>query len=132
MCIFCKIINKEIPSYTVYEDDTVLAFLDIHPHAMGHTVVIPKKHNERLADMSNEEWRAVCDGLRSAEQKIEQIMKPDGINIAINDGVVAGQAIPHVHWHILPRYSDDSGGSAHSIVNNPGNKSVEEIAKLFI
>jgi len=130
-CIFCKIIKGEIPSHTVYEDDYVLAFLDIHPHAKGHTVVIPKKHIENLKDVGKEDWSNILEGVRQATKRIEEVLKPDGINIGINDKEVAGQVVPHMHWHIFPRFEGDGGGSMHSIISNKGDVEVEEVAKLF-
>jgi len=130
-CLFCKIIKEEIPNYTVYEDEHVLAFLDIFPHAKGHTVVIPKKHTESLSDLTVDDWKNISIGLKNSLNQVEKILQPDGINIAINDGESAGQVVPHVHWHILPRWKDDKGGSAHSIVKNDQGKKVEEVAKLF-
>lgn len=131
-CIFCKIIAKEIPNHTVYEDDFVLAFLDIFPCAKGHTVVIPKKHVENLTDLTAEESRLLSAGLDSAIRKVVAVLKPGGVNVGINNGAVAGQAVPHVHWHIIPRYEGDGGGSIHSIVKNPGDTGVQELAKLFM
>ncbi len=130
-CIFCRIIKGEIPNYTVYENDFVLAFLDIHPHALGHTVVVPKEHLENIKDIDREKWQNILEGVRLTINKIERILKPDGINIGINDRISAGQVVPHMHWHIFPRFNNDGGASVHSIINNPGNKSVEEISKLF-
>ena len=130
-CIFCKIIKGEIPSHTVYEDDYVLAFLDIHPHAKGHTVVIPKKHIENLKDVGKEDWSNILEGVRQTVNKIEEVLSPDGINIGINDREVAGQVVPHIHFHIFPRFEGDGGGSVHSIINNKGDVGVEEVAKLF-
>ena len=130
-CILCKIKNLEIPNYTVYEDDYVLAFLDINPHAKGHTVVIPKKHIENLKDVCKEDWSNVLEGVRQATKRIEEVLKPDGINIGINDREVAGQVVPHIHFHIFPRFDGDGGGSIHSIINNKGEVEVEEVAKLF-
>jgi len=130
-CLFCKIVAGEIPNYTVYEDENVLAFLDIFPHAQGHTVVIPKRHYTALAELPEEVWKDLAVGLKKALEKIRQVLNPTAINIAINDGLVAGQVVPHVHWHIMPRYAGDGGGSAHSIVKNPGQSKVEEIAKLL-
>ena len=126
-CIFCRILNKEIPNFTVYEDNNVLAFLDIFPCATGHTVVIPKKHFESLWDMNTENFQALSAGLRATAERIEARLKPDGMNIGINEGKIAGQAVPHVHWHIIPRYQDDGGGSMHSIIKNPGTKTPKEI-----
>ncbi len=131
MCIFCKIIAREIPNYTVYEDENVLAFLDIAPHAKGHTVVVPKKHYERLSDMDLEVWQGIAVGLKKVQEKLEIVLKPDGFNIGVNDGKVAGQVVPHVHWHVFPRFGKDGGGSVHSVINNPGEESVEDLYKKF-
>jgi len=131
-CIFCKIVEKEIPNHTVYENENVLAFLDIFPHAKGHTVVIPKKHYNSLSDLPEREWEYLAIGLKRAMEKIKRIFKPTAINIAINDGTDAGQVVPHVHWHIMPRYVNDGGGSSHSIVKNPGDMKVEDVAKLLV
>ncbi len=131
-CLFCKIINKEIPNYTVYEDENVLAFLDIHPCAKGHTVVAPKKHFADLWEMSTEDSTLMGTSLRAAAGRVQARLKPDGMNIGINNGKAAGQAVGHVHWHLIPRWHDDGGGSMHSIVRNADGVDVKEIAKLFI
>lgn len=130
-CLFCKITNKEIPNYTVYEDEYVLAFLDIHPCAKGHTVVIPKKHFDNLAAMPELDFINVSRGLRRAISRVQEIIAPDGLNIGINNGQAAGQAVNHTHWHIIPRWHDDGGGSIHSIVKNETGIDVKEIALLF-
>ncbi len=130
-CIFCKIAAKQIPNHTVYEDSCVLAFLDIFPHAKGHAVVIPKQHYEKLSDMSSEEWQNMSVGIKKTTEKIQKVLNPNGFNIGINDGPVAGQVVPHVHWHIFPRYENDNGGSVHSIIKNPGEIKVEDLAKMF-
>lgn len=131
MCIFCKIVSGEIPNYTVYEDENTLAFLDINPHAKGHTVVIPKKHYENLSDMDLSAWQDIAEALKKVQEKLIAVLNPDGFNIGVNDGKVAGQVVPHVHWHVFPRYNNDGGGSVHSIINNPGKESVEELYKQF-
>jgi len=131
MCIFCKIISGEIPNHTVYEDDYILAFLDIHPCAKGHTVIIPKQHYENLAGLPLEEWNNLTLGIKNSLKKVEEVLKPDAVNIAINDRKVAGQVVPHVHWHIIPRWDCDGGGSLHSIIKNSGEMEVGEVAKLF-
>lgn len=130
-CIFCKIVGKEVPNYTVYEDDGVLAFLDIHPHAKGHTVVIPKRHAETVFDMTDDEMKAVSLGMKRVMERIKSVLNPDGFNTGWNDGKAAGQVVPHVHIHVFPRWTADGGGSMHSIVKNPGDMSVADIAKLF-
>mgnify|MGYP002725597713 CR=1 FL=1 len=130
-CLFCKIAKGEIANHTVYEDKNVLAFLDIFPHAKGHTIVIPKKHADSLEGLDENSWKDISVGLKKVLDKINDVLKPDATNIAINNGQVAGQEVPHVHWHVLPRWKTDKGGSSHSIVKNNGDKTVEEVAKLF-
>lgn len=130
-CLFCKIIAKEIPNYTVYEDENVLAFLDIHPCSKGHTVVIPKKHFADLSQMSEQDFMETTGGLKRALTRVQEIIKPDGMNVGVNNGKAAGQAVGHVHWHILPRWHNDGGGNVHSIIRNGAGVNVEEISKLF-
>ncbi|KKR34502.1 MAG: Histidine triad protein [Candidatus Magasanikbacteria bacterium GW2011_GWA2_40_10] len=130
-CLFCKIIAKEIPNYTVYEDENVLAFLDIHPCSKGHTVVVPKKHFADLAEMSVEDWQNMNGGLFRAFSKVQSVLNPDGINLGINNGKAAGQAVGHVHWHLIPRWHGDGGTSMHGIVRNGEGVDVKEIAEKF-
>lgn len=129
-CIFCKIINKEIPCHKVYEDDYFLSFLDAFPHAKGHTVIVPKNHKENLADFSIEDWNNLATALRLTAKKVNEVLKPEAMNIGVNDREAAGQAVPHVHWHILPRWKEDGGGSMHSI-RGKEDSDVAEAAKLF-
>ena len=131
-CLFCKIVSGEIPNYTVYEDENVLAFLDIHPCSKGHTVVVPKKHFADLSEMSVGDWQDVSRGLASVFAKVQEVLNPDGINLGINNGKAAGQAVPHTHWHLIPRWHGDGGASMHGIVRNGEGVDVKEIAKLFI
>ncbi|MFA6105060.1 MAG: HIT family protein [Patescibacteria group bacterium] len=130
-CIFCKIGEGQVPSYKVYEDESVLAFLDIHPCADGHTVVIPKKHFGEIGDVKDNEWQDLMRGLKIAIQKVDEVLKPAGMNVGINNRKGAGQAVPHLHWHIIPRYEGDGGGSMHSIIRNRQIFEVEEVAKRF-
>lgn len=130
-CIFCKIINHEIPNYTVYENENVLAFLDVHPCSKGHTVVIPKKHAADISELSDTEWQVLIQGVREVAKKVDEVIKPAGMNIGINNKPAAGQAVPHLHWHIIPRYENDGGGSMHSIVQSAEKIEVSDIAKLF-
>ena len=106
-CLFCKIAAKEIPSTPVYEDDDVYAFLDIKPVNPGHVLVVPKKHFAGFLDAEP----ATISLWMQATQKIAHAMKAglglDGFNLEENDGAVAGQVIPHLHIHIVPRRADD-------------------------
>lgn len=129
--IFSKILKKEIPNYTVYEDEHVLAFLDIHPHAKGHTLVIPKKEVVFIGELSEQEVATLFVGVQKTIKKIQEVLNPDGFNVGWNHGKAGGQAVDHVHVHILPRWKGDGGGSQHSVISNPGNVSVKDIAALF-
>jgi len=128
-CIFCKIVNGEIPNHTIYEDSQVLAFLDVKPHAKGHTVVIPKKHGGTVFDFTEDDNKAIMSAVRKTMARIQEVLNPDGFNVGWNHNTAGGQVVPHLHVHIFPRYEGDGGGSMHSIVNSASN--VEEVVELF-
>ncbi|MCR5751524.1 MAG: HIT family protein [Kiritimatiellae bacterium] len=106
-CIFCAIAAGEIPSFKVYEDDVVVAYLDINPVSEGHTLVIPKKHTEGLLDTPDETLAAVVARVKLVAAHLKKALPCDGFNIAQNNGEVAGQTVKHVHFHIVPRYKGD-------------------------
>lgn len=126
-CLFCKIANKEIKIEPLWENNRVMALLDIHPRAPGHTMVIPKMHANSILDLDSEYYEPVFEFLKKTMEAIKRALAPDGFTIGINQGEVAGQAIQHLHIHIIPRYKGDGGGSAHTIVNNPPKESLEII-----
>ena len=105
-CVFCKIVNKEIPAYTVYEDENVIAFLDINPVSEGHILVVPKKHYERITEMPEEDFRKFSESLQKVVKLVENKLSKD-YNIIVNHGERAGQVIKHVHFHIIPRYGNE-------------------------
>ncbi len=129
--IFDKIISGEIPCYKVYENDNVLAFLDVKPHAKGHTLVIHKKAGVSALDYSADELADVMKGVRAVMEKLKEKLGCDGFNVGWNDGSIAGQAVPHLHVHVFPRYEGDGGKNVHAIVNNDGGMSLEEVAALL-
>ena len=106
MCIFCKIIQGEIPAYKIYEDEKNIAFLDIFPRAKGHTLVVPKKHFETFDTMPQEDSIALSQALSKVASQLKSKLHNDGYNIFSNNGAIAGQEVPHVHFHILPRFAD--------------------------
>lgn len=110
-CLFCKIIQGEVPSEKIYEDEHVYAFLDIHPINKGHTLVIPKMHAENIYDISPENFCALMETVRQLAPTIKGAINADGINIGINNGHAAGQLVFHAHVHIIPRLTGD--GFAH-------------------
>ena len=107
MCIFCKIINGEIPSKKVYEDDDVLAILDISQATLGHTLVLPKKHYANILEIPTDEYQKVMKKVKELAEKINKNLKQAGINILNNCGEAAGQTVMHYHVHILPRYTNN-------------------------
>ncbi len=106
-CLFCKITNKEIPSKILFENELVLAFLDISPISKGHTIVIPKNHYSNLEDIPNYELTEVYKEVKNLATKIHKNLKIDGYNILQNNFAAAGQVIKHFHIHIIPRNYDD-------------------------
>lgn len=108
MCIFCKIVSGEIPSYKVYEDDNFLAFLDISQATYGHTLVVPKKHYANLLEMPNELLSKMFIIVKNISEKLTKTTQCEGFNILNNNGEAAGQTIHHFHVHIIPRYSNDN------------------------
>jgi histidine triad (HIT) family protein len=128
-CIFCKIISGSIPSHKVYENDSVFAFLDIYPCSEGHTIVMPKKHIGLFTEMTEKDASDLFASVNIISKAVSRAFNLDGMNIGMNVGEVAGQSVPHVHVHIIPRKRGDNGGSMHNIVEtNPGNENLADIA----
>lgn len=117
-CLFCKIANKEIFSYIVYENEKVLCFLDILPLARGHLLVIPKNHAENILHLKEEDLTAVFKAAKTMTKKLFKALKPDGFTIGINHGKISGQTIDHFHLHIIPRFKGDGGGSIRSVIKS--------------
>jgi histidine triad (HIT) family protein len=106
-CIFCKIIKGEIPSVKVYENHKVVAFLDINPVNPGHTLVVPKEHFENLLDSGEEILKEIMFTIKKVAWGLTKAFDLKGFNVGQNNGAVAGQIVPHLHWHIIPRFEND-------------------------
>jgi len=106
-CIFCKIIVGRIPCNKIYEDDSVLAFLDIAPISDGHTLVIPKEHFEKLDQCPQQTLINLSGCLGKIAKAVVSAVNSDGYNVLCNNGRAAGQLVDHVHFHIIPRNVDD-------------------------
>lgn len=106
-CIFCKIIKGEIPSYKVYEDDEVLAFLDINPVNPGHTLVIPKSHYATLIDLPLDLAQKVIAATKQIIPAVLAGVGANDFNLGVNQGKLAGQVVDHFHLHIMPRFIGD-------------------------
>ncbi|WP_269850654.1 HIT family protein [Methanosarcina horonobensis] len=129
-CLFCKIISGEIPSERVYEDDAVYAFLDIYPASEGHTLVAPRKHFSKFTDMGAEDVAVLFEAARKVTAAVEKAFSAEGSNVGINNGEVAGQEVPHVHVHVIPRKKGDGGRGIKSIVwTEPDRTNLKEVAE---
>lgn len=104
-CIFCKIINGEIPSFTVYEDNDFKAILDLSPATKGHTLIIPKEHSITLLDLSDEKSEKLISVTKKIVSALKSVLGFSNYNLIQNNGRVAGQTVEHFHLHIIPRYS---------------------------
>jgi len=126
-CIFCKIIDREIPAVKVLDEELVLAFMDINPSNQGHMLVAPKKHAENIFDISEGDLAAVIKGVKRCANAVEEALKAEGITVLQLNGRASGQVVPHLHIHIIPRWEND-GLSISSWEMKPGN--VEEIKDI--
>ncbi len=106
-CIFCSIADHRAPASFVYEDEATVAFLDIHPIARGHTLLIPREHCSSIYDLSPEVGGAVMRATIKVARALRAELGPDGLNVLQSNGRVAGQAVFHFHFHLVPRWRQD-------------------------
>ena len=116
-CLFCKIINKEIPSYKIYEDEIVYAFLDINPDSVGHTLIVPKKHYLDLNDIDINTLKHIMEIAKLLKKRIEEKLNCDGLTLIQNNGEI--QEIKHFHLHLKHFYI------------NKKDKTLEEVYELL-
>lgn len=117
-CIFCKIIKGEIPSYTLYEDEIVKVFLDIHPDSNGHLLIIPKKHILDLDTMDNDTLIHIMETAKKMKKVLEERLDIDGLTLIQNNGMI--QDVKHFHLHLKPYYK-----------KKQTKKELEEIFKIL-
>ncbi|RLI09164.1 HIT family protein [Candidatus Bathyarchaeota archaeon] len=129
-CIFCRIIGGEAPAHKVYEDERVLAFLDIYPSAPGHTLIIPKAHVARVEDLSEEDAAALFRALHRLVGRIQAAVGAPASTIGVNNGPESGQEVPHVHIHVIPRFRGDRGGIIQGIARSGRRPSGEELRRI--
>ena len=108
-CIFCAIINGELPSYKLYEDGLYIAIFDRYPVCVGHTLLIPKIHSKDLFDLPRNYAEALMPLAQKTAAAINKAFGCDGLNLLQNNGDAAGQAVGHFHLHLIPRYVGDAG-----------------------
>ena len=114
--IFSQIIEGDIPARVVYEDETTIAFLDANPLAPGHTLVVPKDEYERLSDIPDDVATDLYATIHRLVPAVEESVDADATTVGFNNGEMAGQEIPHVHCHIVPRFEGDGGGNIHTMI----------------
>jgi histidine triad (HIT) family protein len=131
-CLFCAIAAGDIPSAHLYEDGRVAAFLDIKPLARGHALVVPKRHAAKLEDASAEDRHALTDAAALLAPILCRATGAKDYTIAINNGPEAGQEVPHVHLHIVPRRSADAAGPIHALFRDPPSVSSEDLHDLAV
>jgi len=106
-CIFCKIINGKIPAAKVYEDGSIISFLDIMPANKGHCLVVPKEHYETFLDISDEDLKSLIAAAKKVAKALSLSIGNGSYNIVMNNGKEAGQIVAHAHLHIIPRFKGD-------------------------
>ena len=130
-CIFCKIVNGEIPSKTVYEDDVFRAILDLGPASKGHTLLIPKEHASNLYELPDETAGKTLILAKKLAIRMTEKLQCDGFNLVQNNGEVAGQTVNHFHFHLIPRYLNDNQVIAW-VPGEPSQDELEAIRKQIV
>lgn len=107
-CIFCKIINGDIPSRRIYEDDNFVVMMDVSPASKGHSLLLPKEHYANLFEMPDALLEELLKVAKKVAAKMKETLNADGINLLQNNGVAAGQTVFHYHMHLIPRYEGEA------------------------
>jgi histidine triad (HIT) family protein len=126
-CIFCGIAKGEIPANIIFQNDGACAFLDIAPRAPGHIVIVPRIHAETILDADTASLEAVLALAKESVRILKVAFDPLGFTIGINHGREAGQIVPHLHMHVIPRFAGDGGKSLHDVVLNTNSTPLAEI-----
>lgn len=129
-CIFCSIVAGDIPGRIVAETAEAIAFLDANPLAPGHTLVVPKGHYPTLADAPKAVGTAVFETVTSLTPTVEAAVDADASNVGVNNGAAAGQEIPHLHAHIVPRFANDGGRPIHAVAGERPSLTDEELDEI--
>lgn len=129
-CVFCKIIAGQIPARVILQNERAMALLDAFPLAAGHTLVIPKSHYVKVQQMSQQDSVAVFELVWQLTHAVETASQVDASTIAIHNGKDAGQEVPHVHVHIVPRKTSDGAGPIHTMFKTKPKFSPEDMDSL--
>ena len=109
-CVFCKIATGTLPSFAVWSSDAAMAFLDVGPLADGHLLIIPRNHYARLTELPADLCAQLLSAVPALGQALLKVTAADGFNLLCNQGEAAGQVVPHVHFHLIPRRPGDALG----------------------
>ena len=126
-CIFCKIINGEIPAVKVLDEELVVAFMDINPSSKGHMLVVPKNHAENIFEIPESDLVALIKAVKRCAKAVKEALNAEGITILQLNGKASDQIVPHLHIHVIPRWESD-GLSVSTWEMKPGN--MEEIQAI--
>ena len=128
-CIFCKIINGEIPAVKVLDEELVVAFMDINPSSKGHMLVVPKNHAENIFEISESDLATLIKAVKRCAKAVKEALNAEGITILQLNGKASDQIVPHLHIHIIPRWKND-GLSISNWEMKPGD--MEEIKNIAL
>jgi len=126
-CVFCRIVAGEIPAEVVAREPEVVAFLDTHPLADGHVLVVPRAHVALLEDLEPAAADALLRAVVRLARPVREALGAAGTTIGVNNGEATGQTIPHVHFHIVPRWPGDGAGSIHTIFPRRTRRPLAEV-----
>ncbi|MCL2361032.1 MAG: HIT family protein [Defluviitaleaceae bacterium] len=129
-CIFCSIVEGQIPAYIIYQDDLYLAIMDRYPSAKGHVLILPKRHAADIYELNEAETASLMPLAKKVAEKIRSKLGVPGLNLIQNNGKVAGQVIDHFHLHLIPRDEDD-GVVIKGVPQNPTPKDLELMQGLL-
>jgi len=129
--IFTKIIKREIPANIIYEDEFTIAFLDISQITRGHTLVVPKKECQSLFDIDDFTYLKLMETLKKVVDNVKLRLKISGVNILSNNGVIAGQTVPHLHFHVIPRYTHNEFSINRGEIKTLDKTQLEVLCRLL-
>jgi len=129
-CPFCAIVAGDLPARTVHESETTMGFLDANPLAPGHALVVPKTHASRLADLDADVAGDLFAAVHRLTPAVEAAVDADAVTVAVNDGEAAGQEVPHVHCHLVPRFDGDGAGPIHGLFRERPELDDDELDRI--
>ena len=126
-CIFCQIAEGDQDAHRIFEDDDTVAFLDLNPLADGHTLVVPKAHYRHLQDVAADDVGPLFAAVQRVTRAVQAAFDAPAATVGIHNGAAAGQAVPHLHVHVIPRHTDDGGGTLHSVIHGRAEASLDAV-----